>query len=258
MRAPLSSVTAGLMIAITMLVGVAATPASAHTYSITKGHTVNIRTGPGTNYGSIGTVTGGQRVAIACTVRGQSITGPYGTTDVWDYIHLEGYISDAYVYTGQSGAVGPPCGGSQLHWDPAEMNLGVEQPGTRRLYNEVKAEPAWNLRGGDNHFGGIYVNKSGDHREGRALDYRMDADRANEYTAGWNLANFLRTNAGAYGIQTIIWNDKVWLSINPAAGWQEYDEIPNCGNTGKTCKHNDHLHISQNWAGAVLKTAHWT
>ncbi|MEV4481970.1 hypothetical protein [Micromonospora coxensis] len=232
-------------------------PASAHTVSVINGYTVNLRTGPGTSYPSIGTVTGGQRVAIACTVRGQSVTGPYGATDVWDYLHLEGYVSDAFLYTGTSGAVGPPCGGSQLHWDAASMNLGVEQPGTRRLYNELKATPGWNPRGGDRHFAGIYVNKPGEHGEGRALDYWMDADNATERQIGWNIANHLRANAGAYGVQTIIWNDKVWLSSNPNAGWQEYDEVGNCGSTSKTCKHNDHVHISQNWAGAVLKTSHW-
>ncbi|MCE7004302.1 hypothetical protein LWC34_15870 [Kibdelosporangium philippinense] len=240
-----------------MLAGLAVTPASAHTYSIISGHTVTVRSGPATTYGSKGSVTGGQRVAIACTVRGQSVTGPYGTTDVWDYIHLEGYISDAFVYTGVSGPVGPPCGSDQLHWDPSEMRLGVDQPGTRRLYNEMKAKPAWNLRGGDAHFAGIYVNKPGEHGEGRALDYWMDIDRPAEFQAGWNIANFMKDNARSYGVQTVIWNDKVWLASNPNAGWQEYDEIGNCGDSSKRCKHNDHVHISQNWAGAVLKTTHW-
>lgn len=246
-----------LVTSVALLLGVGAGVASAHTYSVINGYTANIRTGPGSGYQSLGTVTGGQRVAIACTVRGQSVTGPHGATDVWDYIHLEGYVSDAFIQTGQAGAVGPACGGSALHWDPAEMNLRVDQPGTRLLYNELKGNPNYNVRGGDAHFGGIYANKSGEHGEGRALDFWMDADNSREYTVGWNLANFLKANAGSYGVQTIIWNDKVWIATNPNAGWQEYDEIGNCGNSGKTCKHNDHVHISQNWAGAVKKTSHW-
>ncbi|CAM3535934.1 hypothetical protein KIPE111705_12970 [Kibdelosporangium persicum] len=240
-----------------MLTGLAVTPASAHTYSIVDGHAVDVRTGPGMQEGTIGAVSGGQRVAVACTVRGESVTGPNRTTDVWDYIHLKGYIPDAYVHTGVSTAVGPPCGGSELHWDPSEMNLRAEQPGTRRLYDEIKANPAWNLRGGDAHFAGIYADRRGEHGEGRALDYWMDVDVPAEFTAGWELADYLRANAGPYGIQTIIWNDKAWLAGNPDAGWQEYDEIANCGASTKTCKHNDHVHIGQNWAGAVLKTAHW-
>ncbi|WP_176968890.1 hypothetical protein [Amycolatopsis xylanica] len=246
-----------LLASAALTVGLGLTPASAHTVSVLNGYTVNYRTGPGTGYAPKGTVTGGQRVAIACTVRGQSVTGPYGTTDVWDYIHLEGYVSDAYVYTGQPGAVGPECGGSVLHWDPSELNLHVDQPGTRLLYNELKANPAYNVRGGDAHFAGIYADKPGEHGEGRALDFWMDADKPSEYQVGWNLANFMRANAGSYGVQTVIWNDKVWLSSQPNLGWQDYDEIGNCGNSGKTCKHNDHVHISQNWAGAVKKTSHW-
>ena len=99
-----------------------AAAASAHTVPVVSGYTVNVRTGPGTSYPAIGTVTGGQRVAIACTVRGQTVTGPYGATDVWDYIHLEGYVSDAFLFTGQSGPVGPACGGAALHWDTPSMN----------------------------------------------------------------------------------------------------------------------------------------
>jgi uncharacterized protein YraI len=245
------------VVVVATAVAITGTAAQAHTVSVIAGYTVNVRTGPGTSYPAIATVSGGQRVAIACTVRGQTVNGPYGATDVWDYIHLEGYVSDAFVYTGQSTPVGPACGSATLHWDQPEMNLHVEQPGTRRLYNEVKANPAWNVRGGDRHFAGIYADKPGEHGEGRALDYWMDAANASELSVGWNLAEFMRTNAGAYGIQTIIWNDRVWLSSNPGAGWRDYDEVANCGDTSKTCKHNDHVHIGQNWAGAVLKTAHW-
>jgi uncharacterized protein YraI len=123
--------------------------------------------GPGTNYPAAGSLRSGQKVAVACTKTGQSVQGPYGTTNVWDYTHLEnGYVTDAHMYTGQAGAVGPQCGSAQLHRDTAVMNLHVDQPGTRALYNEIKANGTWNLRGGDRHFAGIYADKPGEHAEG--------------------------------------------------------------------------------------------
>ena len=78
-----------------------------------------------------------------------------------------------------------------------------------------------------------------------------------ELNAGWALAEYLKANAKAYGIQEIIWNDRAWDMNRPNETWSDYDEIANCGNPSKTCKHNDHLHIGMNWAGSVLKTSRW-
>lgn len=252
-----ATVLGALLATAGLLLGTASPASASSWYAVVSGYNPSTYAHPSLSATRTGSLRSGQRVAIACTITGDWVSGPYGATNLWDYSHLEnGYVSDAYIYTGTSGAVGPPCGGSQLHWDAPEANLGVEQPGTRRLYNELRANPAWNVRGGDRHFAGIYANKPGEHGEGRALDFWMDADNPAERQVGWNLAEFLRSNAGSYGIQTIIWNDRVWQSFNPGAGWQAYDEVANCG-TGKTCRHDDHLHIGQNWAGAVLQTAHW-
>ena len=74
----------------------------------TAGSPLTIRSGPSTSYGAVGTVNDGATVTIRCQIRGQSVTGTYGTTDLWDHIG-SGYISDAYVYTGSDGQVAPNC-----------------------------------------------------------------------------------------------------------------------------------------------------
>jgi len=74
----------------------------------TAGSALTIRSGPSTSYAAVGTVADGATVTIRCQVHGQSITGTYGTTDLWDNIG-SGYISDAYVYTGSDGQVAPNC-----------------------------------------------------------------------------------------------------------------------------------------------------
>ena len=69
---------------------------------------LNVRSGPGTSFAILGNVTDGTTVTIFCQKRGQSVTGTYGTSDVWDFIG-NGYVADAFVYTGSNGLVAPLC-----------------------------------------------------------------------------------------------------------------------------------------------------
>ncbi len=74
----------------------------------TAGASLTVRSGPGTGYAAIGSVANGTHVTIRCQKRGQSITGTYGTTTLWDDIG-NGFVSDAYVHTGSDGQVAPTC-----------------------------------------------------------------------------------------------------------------------------------------------------
>jgi hypothetical protein len=73
-----------------------------------SGTAVTIRSGPGTSYSAVGSVASGATVTISCQAKGETITGKYGTTNLWDKIGA-GYVSDAYVYTGSDGQVAPSC-----------------------------------------------------------------------------------------------------------------------------------------------------
>lgn len=74
----------------------------------TAGSPLTIRSGPSTSYAAVGSVADGATVNIYCQTHGQTITGTYGTTDLWDQIGA-GYVSDAYVFTGSDGQVAPNC-----------------------------------------------------------------------------------------------------------------------------------------------------
>lgn len=74
----------------------------------TNGISLNVRSSPSTSASIVGTVADGQKVTISCQKLGSSVTGTYGTTKLWSYIG-NGYISDAYVYTGSDGQVAPTC-----------------------------------------------------------------------------------------------------------------------------------------------------
>ncbi|MGW6526516.1 SH3 domain-containing protein [Streptomyces venezuelae] len=70
---------------------------------------VNVRSGPGTSYRKVGRLSAGSRVTIACQKPGETVTGPTGTSKIWDRIGSGRYVSDTYVRTGSSGYVAPRC-----------------------------------------------------------------------------------------------------------------------------------------------------
>ncbi|HEX6497672.1 MAG TPA: N-acetylmuramoyl-L-alanine amidase [Micromonosporaceae bacterium] len=66
---------------------------------------LNVRSGPGTSYAVVGSVSDGTSVSIYCQASGTTVTGTYGTTSVWDKIGTDRWVSDAYVLTGYSGFI---------------------------------------------------------------------------------------------------------------------------------------------------------
>lgn len=72
------------------------------------GGTLNKRSGPGTGYSVVGSVSDGATVNISCWRNGTTHTGRWGTTSVWNKLTDGTWISDAFVYTGAT-TVGPNC-----------------------------------------------------------------------------------------------------------------------------------------------------
>jgi hypothetical protein len=74
----------------------------------TAGAPLTVRAGASTSTAAVGAIADGTWVTIRCQKRGQSISGTYGTTTLWDHIG-NGYVSDAYMLTGSDGQVAPTC-----------------------------------------------------------------------------------------------------------------------------------------------------
>lgn len=83
--------------------------AAVRTFAVAPGVRLNVRNGPGTSYGIVRVLPEGSRVAIFCQAPGTTVTGPYGTTKIWDNIDNGEYISDAYVQTGSDGYIASRC-----------------------------------------------------------------------------------------------------------------------------------------------------
>ncbi|MEU4212056.1 peptidase [Streptomyces sp. NPDC026206] len=80
-------------------------------YPIAPGHQVNVRRGPSSDSELIKVLPQGSSVSIRCQSRGETVSGPCGTTDIWDCIAPGQYVSDAYVKTGSSDFVATRCSG---------------------------------------------------------------------------------------------------------------------------------------------------
>ncbi|WZX99461.1 peptidoglycan DD-metalloendopeptidase family protein [Bacillus sp. FSL W7-1360] len=75
---------------------------------------INLRSGPGSNYPIVGSRNDGAIISIDCTATGSSFTGRWGTTNIWNRLTNGQWISDAFVYTGVDGPAAPSCSASIL------------------------------------------------------------------------------------------------------------------------------------------------
>ncbi len=74
----------------------------------TGGSTLTVHADASTQSASVGTLADGATVTITCQKNGESVTGTYGTSTLWDKVGT-GFVPDAYVSTGSDGQVAPTC-----------------------------------------------------------------------------------------------------------------------------------------------------
>ncbi|WP_138899501.1 SH3 domain-containing protein [Streptomyces chryseus] len=78
-------------------------------YPVAPGYRVNVRSGPGTQYRIVKVLPYDARVPINCQCPGTTVSGPYGTTNLWSNIGNGQFVSDAYIRTGSDGYVAVRC-----------------------------------------------------------------------------------------------------------------------------------------------------
>ncbi|MFD8049168.1 SH3 domain-containing protein [Streptomyces chartreusis] len=87
----------------------AATANAVRYYSVAPGVRLNVRRGPGTAYSIVRVLPEGARIPIYCQTPGTNVSGPFGTSNIWDNIDDGEFVADAYVQTGSDGYVRPRC-----------------------------------------------------------------------------------------------------------------------------------------------------
>lgn len=140
-------------------------------------------------------------------------------------------------------------------YDGQDQCFTTVQPGTQALgdliTNTYASNQSWySLRG-------CYSGGTSEHKEGRALDWFVDAYDADERAIGDRFTRWLTEPdpfGNAYGgvrrmgVMYIVWNQQTWGSWNADQGWRSY--------TGSS-PHTDHVHISLSWPGADCETTWW-
>lgn len=84
-------------------------------------------------------------------------------------------------------------------------------------------------------YGGVRPGDDGEHGTGQALDIMISGD------AGWEVAEYVRANAGELGVSYVIYSQKIWSTDRASEGWRYMEDR---GST--TANHYDHVHVSVN------------
>ena len=177
---------------------------------------VNVRTGPGTDFDTVGTLSAGD-----------DVKSTQWKVDGWRQVKFDGeagWIKASYLTTdepAESGFSTAVCGKA----NGLEANLTTAADGVLRA---VCAKfPAVTS------FGGYRAGDSGYHGSGQAIDAMISG------SAGWELAEWARDNAGELGIVEVIYQQKIWTTQRAADGWRSMSDR---GST--SANHYDHVHIS--------------
>lgn len=111
--------------AVALAVGTGVANASATGTVTTSGGALAERSAPTTSASEPGSLADGASVTISCQTYGQTITGHYGTSQVWDKLSNGDFVSDTYIYTGSDGLVTGLCAGTDAEaaakWAAAEV-----------------------------------------------------------------------------------------------------------------------------------------
>lgn len=89
-------------------VGAAATAQAATAATVRATGGLNIRTGPSTSYDQAGLLANGAKISIVCTVIGQRVAGQVRTTELWDRLSGDRYVSHGYVVSSRAAPACPP------------------------------------------------------------------------------------------------------------------------------------------------------
>jgi hypothetical protein len=103
---------------------------------------------------------------------------------------------------------------------------------------------------------GCTVGGTSEHKDGRALDWMLDASKPADKAKATAFLNWLvgpdadgvvAGNARRLGVMYVIWDRQTWKSYRGV--WEPYSGAS---------PHTDHIHISLSWNGAMKRTSWWS
>lgn len=217
---------------------VAATAATSSTVVGERYTTValNVRTSPGGSV--VTTLAPGSTVTITDRTDGSWRQIRYQGTNAWvsgQYLSSEKPAatstpaSSSSTPASSSAPAAPtapaaPSGGSCPSGSGIESGLGAN---ATAVYRAVCARyPQVSSYGG-------YRPDGGYHGSGRAVDIMVSGQ------LGWDIANWVRANAGALGVSEVIYSQRIWTVQRGGEGWRGMSDRGSA-----TANHYDHVHVS--------------
>ncbi len=193
---------------------------------------VNVRTGPSTNYSIVTTLERGQQIGV---------TGE--TSNGWTEVVWQGakrWVSSQYLSWDQPAV---PSGGEQAGDSgylastmSGSVGLTTSDPGIVDVVNAI--ESRWPQVGP---YYGKRVDPGSDHDTGHAVDAMIPNWSGSGKQTGDEIAAYLQANASEYNIKYIIWRQHIWSVARSSEGWRY---MADRGST--TANHYDHVHVSIN------------
>jgi surface antigen len=116
------------------------------TVDVNAGWTLTVRNAPAAGAAKVRELQDGAKVQIVCQIRGDQMTGTFGTSRLWDKLAKGGYVSDTYINTGSDGRVAPNCdsdeGAATPQPQPQPQDTSKKRPRSVTLKNDYPFQNA--------------------------------------------------------------------------------------------------------------------
>ena len=185
---------------------------------------LNVRTSPTQNAGVIKTIEAGTQVQVSATVKAGFRQISVQGAPAWV---KDQYLSKSKPSVSDSGS---GSGSGSISAAACSSGSAVENG---LVSNAIKVHRAVCSRYPSiTSYGGL--RGSGDfHGTGQALDIMVSGE------LGWQVARWLRANAGTLGVTQVIYSQQIWTTQRSGEGWR-----PMSNRGSATANHYDHVHVS--------------
>jgi Bacterial SH3 domain len=199
-----------------------------HMFSTTK---LNVRTEPSEKAPVRDVLEWAEKVAVSGETKGPWAEVVIGKEGYWVHkVYLsqrkpkpepEPKAEEESAAPAPSGLSAAPCAsGSDVESGLAENAIAVHRA-TCALFPDITS------------YGGVRPGDDGEHGTGQALDIMISGD------PGWEVAEYVRANAGELGVSEVIYSQKIWTVDRGSEGWRYMEDR---GST--TANHYDHVHVT--------------
>lgn len=191
---------------------------------------LNVRAAADAGSTLLAVLDSGDRVAVTATVRGP-----------WRYVSYRGrgaWVKNQYLVDTKpkpkpepkpkpkpkvaAGLSGRACSGGSA------VERGLTPDGVR-VHRAICARfPSVSA------YGGARADSLPEHPSGRALDAMISSS-----STGWQIASFVRANAGRLGVSQVLYAQKIWTVQRNSEGWRSF---PDRGSV--SANHYDHVHVT--------------